>query len=913
MRRVLLVALIAVVGIVAAAQAAQAEVEVVRDRWGVPHVFAANEADGFFAVGYTCAQDRLVQMELLRRRAYGRLAELFGPKYVESDRKFRVAGVQQYCAAAVGRLPDEMRAYLKAYAAGVNAYIKANPAEVTKRFAVVGAAPAPWTPADCIATWLSMSVLFDRTYNESHVGAYFELQRLIMALGETEALKRRKVQVDDAAAIVPESEMAKNKDAYKRLKAAKRIPGYLRVGEKDENVKFSHAWAVGGAKSVTGKPILESDPQTPVNNPALFHEWHLSAGRYDVRGVSVPGCPAMLIGFNRNVAWGVTALGVNSGVTYVEKLSDDGKGFIYKGKTVPFERRLEKIAVKGGPPVIQEVLTNRHGFVFNSLARKNYAGEGYVSHHQMLQDKGTSMKGMLMWMRASNWPEFRTAMREYYSPGCHLVYADSAGNIGYQTLVYLPRTRLSPRIALEGWTGKSEIGERIPLDEMPNMLNPEAGFISHANNMPVGSWYPYDIGLGTGGVGHSPRSWRLVQLLSQDKKFSVETFESEVHRDSVNPAVAALLPIARKVAQEDGADTELAIGRVLKATKGWDYRTLTSSEAYPAGKALSNLVLSAYRGNPLRGIVGGGLGGVCRLGRIASARFAKTGETPKDQRVRDYLLDWLATAGGGGRGYLRNKGMRNYSRKEILRTAWQAGGPMKLPALDPKGDLVSPPLSCVVGSTIWSQQGNCYTQIVDLGDIDNSRSIMPPGNSEIIASKHQADQVDLWAKGRTRPAPLSRKKIDALAESTVKLTVSAYKGPSAPKPMLADDWKRGDEGRFIPAIPRSKARAKLPGAPPQDEKLEAAVRYLIQRDRTKEEIDAKIDWIRGYIKGHKVRTAEMVSGLRLLIYVRYGTDYAKEQFRKLLLELGGELPPEGPPPRRRRGGGRRGGRGGGGR
>ena len=906
MRRLLIAVFIAAV--VAGPVAAQ-EVEVIRDRWGVPHVFAEREADGFFAVGYACAEDRLIQMELLRRRGNGRLAELFGSEYVESDRKFRVAGIPQYCAGAVANLPDEMRAYLRAYAAGVNAYVKADADAVAKRLTVVGGKFEPWTPADCLAAWIAMSILFDRTYNDSHIGAYHDFKRLVEQLGEAEALSRRKLQVDDAAAIVPESEMAKNKEVYKRLKAAKRIGGYVRVGEPDEGKKFSHAWAVGGGKSVTGKPILESDPKTPVNNPSIWHEWHLKAGRYDVRGVSVPGCPAMLVGWNRDVAWGITALGVNCGVTYVEKLADGRSGFEFRGRTVPFKRRFEKISVKDGRPVIQEVLTNRHGFVFNALARKTYPGEAYVSHHQQIQDRGTSLKAMLLWMRASNWTEFRAAMREYYSPGGHLVYADRHGDLAYQTLVYIPRTRLSPRIAMEGWTGANEITERIPLDEMPNMLNPDAGFISHANNMPVGSWYPYDIGLGTGGVGHSPRSWRLSQLLSQDKKFSVETFESEVHRDSVNPVVAALLPVARKIAEEDNV-TDRATLRVLEATKGWNFRTESTQAAYPVGKALSDSVLTAYRGSPLNAVVGGGLGGVSRLARIVSGRFEATGETPKDQRVRDYLKGWLSYAGGGSLRGRRGR-RRRPGGSGRMTMPWQVGGPMKLPNLDPEGNLTSPPLSCNVTSTIWSQQGNSYTQIVDLADIDNSRSFLPPGNSEVPTSKHHADQMDIWAKGGTRPAPLSRKKVEALAESTVKLTVSAYKGADAAAAKVVD-WKRGDEGRFVPAIPRPNQRAQtLPGVPPQDADLQTAVRYVLRQERTDEEVDAKIEEIRKYIKSDKGLTAEMVSALRLLIYVRYGTPYAQKQFKAFLLELGGELPPEGPPRRLGRGGRGRPGRGGG--
>ena len=173
---------------------------------------------------------------------------------------------------------------------------------------------------------------------------------------------------------------------------------------------------------------------------------------------------------------------------------------------MPFERRLERIEVKGGQAVIQEVLTSRHGTVFNSLVRQPRAGEAYLCYDAQTMDAGASARMMLEVLDAGNWTEFRRALEHYYYPGLHIVYADVEGNVGYHTLVHRPLTARSPRRALEGWTGRDEVRGRIPLDELPHMLNPEAGYISHANNLPVGSWYPYDLGLATGGTGDTGRS-----------------------------------------------------------------------------------------------------------------------------------------------------------------------------------------------------------------------------------------------------------------------------------------------------------------------------------------------------------------------------------------------------------------------
>lgn len=880
------------------------EVEIIRDNWGVPHVFADKEADGFFGLGYVCAEDRLVQMDLFRRRARGRLAEIYGPQWVESDRTYRIGGISQYCAEASANLPRDMRGALRAYAAGVNAFIEEQPDRVRKRFAPLGVTPDAWTPSDCLAAWMGMATLFDRFTGESSIRMYLEFQRLVDEVGLEAACKQRATVLDDDVAIVPESEMARNRKVYRRLKSMERQIGYHRRSADEEPIRFSHAWAVGGQKSTTGKPILESDPQTSVNNPAIWYEFHLCAGRYDVRGVGVAGCPAMLIGWNRNVAWGATALGTGCNVTFLDKLSDDGRGYRFRDKTLPFERRLERIDVKDAKPVVQEVLTNHHGFVFNSIARLQRPGEAFVSYYKKAQDKATSVRAMLLWMRAKNYREFRKGMEHYYSPGVHLVYADARNNIAYQTLAQIPLTKRAPRLALEGWTGEDEIHDRIPLDEMPNMLNPDTHYVVHANNLPAGSWYPYDLGTG---IGDTVRSMRLRQLIGADRQFSVEDFEAVVHRDNVQPAVAALLPIARKIVEEDGID-DPAVTRILDALKDWDGRFDAHKPGYHAAMAVAGSIVTAVRGSPLRDIVGGGEGGVCHLARLAGERFAKDGATPKNPEAREYILNLLRMAGGGsvpGRGGVRRPAARIGSGPEIHAMPWQVHGPMRFPAIAPEYDLKSPPLTCGQIGTIWSQKGNSYTQIVDLADIDNSRSVLPPGVSEDPDSPFHSDQIPIWVKGGTHPAPLSRGKVEAVAQRKMTLEVAAYEGPDAPDENIVETV-RGLDARFVRAIPeaaparpapgqdgqrRPGAGGELPGRKPDDARLESAMRYLINRARTNAEIDAKVEELEKYVKDNANLTRQLISGLRLVIHLQYGTPYAQRKMRVMLNDLGGRMPP----------------------
>lgn len=764
-----------------AAPAATETVELIRDRWGVPHLFARTEAAAFFGAGYAAAEDRLLQMELFRRRARGRLAEVFGPEWIASDRKFRIAGVGRYCDQAAANLPPDVRSYFQAYAAGVNAFAITNPEKVRRRLEPLGILPAPWTEGDCVCAWMAVAELFDSLYDESAIRRYRDFRQLADRLGEDEALRQFGMVIDDAAAVVPETEMAKDAEVYARLKATPPTPGHWFRSFPDEALKFSHAWAVSGSRSTTGKPILESDPQTSVNNPPLWYEFHLSAGRFDVRGIGVAGSPAMLIGFNRHIAWGASALGAGATLTFLERLAPGGQGYLYGGQVLTFETRTEIIEVSGGAPVTIPVRRTRHGFVFDDLVSLPSDGEAFVSHVRQIEDGNTSLLGLIGMMGAGDWSQFRDALQWYYSPGLHLVYADTAGNIGYQTLLHVPRTRRTRRMALEGWTGEDEIHGRIPVEELPSMLNPEAGFISHGNNLPVGSWYPHDLGIATGGTGHSSRSWRLVQLLRGTRLFSVESFESEIHRDDVHSVVAALFPIARRLAAQLGRPDE-NVARLLDQLRNWDLRYRADQTSYPAARALAGALITPYRGSPLNNRLGGGEGGITHLARLLAAQYGDSEAVPQDPEVREYLLAWLRAAAQNLRGAA--PAPVDGRSRDTHRMPYQQNGPMRFPSLGAALDLESPPLACGEVGTIWSQKGNSYTQIVDLSNPDNSRAILPPGISEDPESPFHSDQVPLWVAGATRPAPLSRAAVEAIAASRTRLAVVPYtiRSPRRPRP-----------------------------------------------------------------------------------------------------------------------------------
>ena len=354
-------------------------------------------------------------------------------------------------------------------------------------------------------------------------------------------------------------------------------------------------------------------------------------------------------------------------------------------------------------------------------------------------------------------------------PACTSCTPTWTGNVGYHTLVHRPLTARSPRRALEGWTGRDEVQGRIPFDELPHMLNPEAGYISHANNLPVGSWYPYDLGLATGGTGDTSRSLRLRQLLDGDRKFSLDDFERVLHRDDVNPIVAALLPVARKVVEEDKVTDRRGAGfaggrQRLGPARRHDRSVSRGGRLAQHAHALSRLGPAEHLRCGRRRHLASGPRGRCsiRAGRL-DADESPGARVPG--QLAAGLRDGRRTRCGRQRhGRLARQRERPAARSasRIITIPYQRTIPHNLPVVDASLDIVSPPLTCLDQGTIWSQPGNLYTQIVDLSDVDNSRSMIAPGNAEDAAGAFRTNQIDIWVQGTTHAAPLSRDKIEAL-------------------------------------------------------------------------------------------------------------------------------------------------------
>ena len=338
-----------------------APVEVIRDEWGVPHLYAANEHDLFFAQGYVHAQDRLWQMELNRHVSGGRLAELFGPPVVAADKSLRTFGLRRAAERDLGRLTPATRAILDAYAEGVNAYVDANRGRLPLEFTILGVDPKPWTPVDSIAWGKMIALSLGQNHFQEELRA-----RLIGKLGAGRARQLMTPYPDGETVIVTPEEGGYGPGAPVVSGPAVHpiLAAYL---GSPVTARGSNNWVVHGSRTATGKPFLANDTHLWLNMPSEWYENGLHAGRFAVAGFSFPGVPMVLVGHNQRIAWGISNMCGDSQDLFVETLDDrrqvkvGEEGEEWRAATIV----KETVNVKGGPPQSFEIVVTPHGAVIN--------------------------------------------------------------------------------------------------------------------------------------------------------------------------------------------------------------------------------------------------------------------------------------------------------------------------------------------------------------------------------------------------------------------------------------------------------------------------------------------------------------------------------------------------------------------
>ena len=445
-------------------------VEVNRDKLGVPHIRARTVEDALFVEGYTAAQDRMWQMDTLRRLAGGELSEVVGAAALNSDRESRRLRMRRMAEQIYVALSSEDKAVFAAYARGVNAYIESHRGRYGFEFAVLRYDPRPWSVVDSLLVGLQMF-------------------RNLTSEWRTKLVKDqmlRSGEVDKVNYLFPF-----------------RSGLELRPGGDDQ--PGSNAWAVSGAHTASGTPLLSNDMHLEFSLPGIWHMTHLRAPGLNVAGVELPGVPGIIVGHNDRIAWGVTNLGFDVQDLYKEKIDLRTGQYLFQNHVEQARQEREIILIKDHAPEEMVVWVTRHGPVFDMehgsvMTLKWTAADAGIFHNVFVDVD-----------RARNWDEFKTALSRFGGPGQNFVYADVDGNIGYHATGKLPiRRNYYGDVPVDGSTGEFEWDGYVPFDELPQSWNPKSGLIVTANQNPFGTDFPYHV---SGGFAAHYRSRQILNML----------------------------------------------------------------------------------------------------------------------------------------------------------------------------------------------------------------------------------------------------------------------------------------------------------------------------------------------------------------------------------------------------------------
>jgi penicillin amidase len=458
-----------------------APVEVWRDSLAVPHVWARSEADLFRAMGYVHAQDRLWQMELFRRVADGRMAEILGPDLVDTDRFLRTVGLGRAAAEDERLLEPAARALLQAYADGVNAWMRENPGPLPPEFVVLRFQPEPWKVRNTLS--IAKIMAWDLAGWELDL----ELQRAVDAVGPElgrdliPAYPASGITIMEDVVVAPAAAPVAPRVSGMSIPSVPPLAAALVDGVSA--ARASNAWVIGGSRTRSGKPILANDMHLALRAPALWYLAALHGGGFNVAGMTLPGVPVVIAGHSDRVAWGFTNAMVDD-VDFFFEETDPADSTRYRTErgSEPFIVRHDTIRVKGEPPVVHRVRATRHGPVLSDVDKRS-AG-GVLAMKWTALEPSREVSAFFGMNRARNAAEFVSAMRDFRTPHQNVVFADVDGAFGYQMGGRVPMRRNAGAILpTRGWTGEGEWGRYLELSEHPHLLNPPRGYIVTANNL----------------------------------------------------------------------------------------------------------------------------------------------------------------------------------------------------------------------------------------------------------------------------------------------------------------------------------------------------------------------------------------------------------------------------------------------
>jgi penicillin G amidase len=716
-------------------------VTIARDADGVPLITAENDEDAAFGLGFVHAQDRLFQMEMMRREGAGRLAEIFGEKALPIDRQMRVLGLYRAAEEELPLLAAPVRRQLDAYAAGVNAYLAARGGALPPEFLLLRFAPERWRPAD--------SLIWGKLMDLELAGDYrgeLERARLLSTLSPAELDFLYPQYPKDAPTTLAALAPLYRRLPLDRLHAA--LPPRSLLGPVYE----SNNWVVDGAHSESGKPLVANDPHLGFGAPGVWYLARLKTPGHEIAGATVPGLPFVVVGHNNHIAWGFTNTASDVEDLFVEKLDPaDPHRYLTPDGSRPFATRQETIDVRGAAPVALTVRMTRHGPVLSDALPAGVAKPGYVLAlaTPFLTFGDRTAEALWKIDRAENWQEFRDAMRDWVAPQQNIVFGDDSGTIGFIAPGRVPIRKAGDGwLPMPGWTGEYDWQGFIPFDRLPQATNPPSGHFVSANNKIVPDSYPYFL---SRAWDLPDRAERITALLARTPRQSPRS-SAAIQADTLSLAARRLVPLMTRIAPAD-ATARAAIGRLRR----WDFRM----DADKVAPLVFTAWLRAFARNVFiahLGALGAGIWGLRPQVMAAVLRAHPEWCGAPNERVENcgpLLAKSLGEALAGlRRSYGPDMARWQWGRAHVAVFANPVFG--RIPLLRRWIDIRVPTSggfdTVNRGSTTIRDAAHPYEQrfgaglriITDLADPAGSRMIAVPGQSGNPLSPHFADLVGLW-------------------------------------------------------------------------------------------------------------------------------------------------------------------------
>ena len=732
-----------------------APASVYRDSSGIPHIVAENAHDLFFTQGFVAAQDRLWAMESARRAAHGTISEIIGERGLKNDTLMRILGMTESAEADWETLDADTQAALTAYADGVNAFITQADGKLPLEFKILGIAPQEWTPVDSLVFGKLIAWGLSNNYQDELV-----ISQLTQTLTWDETLS---ILPDyPGPDVIPDANAAILPDTAESMLAFQHDVNVVPLTKPDQG---SNAWVVGGSHTASGMPLLAGDPHQGLSMPTLWYEvgLHTKDNQYNVVGASLPGLPGVEIGHNTDIAWAVTNARPDVQDLFVETLNADGAQYQFNGEWKDITFREEVIQVKDAKPITVKVRVTHHGPLITDATPDS-------QQHLALRWTGLNQgrplaQAILQLNQAANWDEFRAALSLWQLPGMNFVYADTAGNIGFQMSGAVPvraENDVYGLLPVSGSDAKREWTGFVPFEELPSAINPGGDFFASANNRPAGVDYPNFL-------SHYFQPPYRVALVSETIRDSQNVVADDFAVLQANQYSKINHQLAQTIAAEAAPQNE-AEQTAISLLKDWD--GVMSPESRAA--ALSELALR----NVLR------LALDLKLDSASTDSYLTLAGYP--YMFLQNLLDDPANPWWDGR---RAEMMSAALSKAVSGAEGQAWGDIhqhtyahplgSVAALAPIFNRGPFPIGGnwnTINSGAYHADkpyamalGPAYRLIADPADWDASLSIVPSGQSGQPFNPHYDDQIQQWLNVEYHTLPFSLQAIEASATRTLIL------------------------------------------------------------------------------------------------------------------------------------------------